>query len=115
MHEGTMWAHGHHFRVASVDLGKETCDCGVTIPFDQTNLGDSRIANPIEGQLDYVGVIQEIVDLNTRSFRCVIFKYRWFYLFNRRRYFRHGIISELYCIDIQRTGKLIRINNFLKV
>ena len=29
-----MWAYGHHFRVESVDCGKQTCDFGVSIAFD---------------------------------------------------------------------------------
>jgi hypothetical protein len=72
------------------------------VAFDQTSHASSRDTNPIEGQLDYVGTIQEIIELDYRSFKCVIFKCKWFDIFDRRRSVRHDLDSELYSIDIHR-------------
>jgi hypothetical protein len=56
----------HHFRVESVDHGKETCYCGGSFSFYQNNfeiLSDSNLIegkfdpNVIEGKLDYIGKV----------------------------------------------------------
>jgi hypothetical protein len=67
-----MWAYGHHFRGESVNYWKQTCDCRVSFASDQTNCPSSRDTNAIEGQIDYVGSIQEIIELGYLSFLCVI-------------------------------------------
>jgi hypothetical protein len=77
----TMWAYGHHFRVESAYHVKQTCDCGAFVAFNQTSHANSRDTNPIEAQLDYVFIIHEIIKLDYRSFRGVIFKCKWLDIF----------------------------------
>ena len=64
-----MWAYGHHFRVDSVDCGKQTCDCGMSIAYDETSHASSRDMNLIARELDYVGTIQETIQLDYRFFK----------------------------------------------
>jgi len=61
-------------------------DYGVFFVFNQTNHASSMDTNPIEEQLDYVGTIHEIIELDDRSFKCVIFKYKWFDIFYGRKF-----------------------------
>jgi hypothetical protein len=54
----------------------------------------------IEVNLQYVGKIQEITELDYHSFKCCIFKCRWYESFDRTR--RHDNHSALFSIDSSR-------------
>jgi hypothetical protein len=56
-----MWAYGHHFRTEDVDDGHMTQDCGVEFKFDQSSHTSHRDQNTIQGELGYIGKIQEII------------------------------------------------------
>jgi hypothetical protein len=53
-------------------------DCGVFFTSNQTSCENSRDTNPIEKQFDYVRTIHEIIPLDYRYSKCVIFKCKWF-------------------------------------
>ena len=53
------------------------------VDFKQSSQASSKDKNIIEGNLQYVGKIQEIIELDYRSFKCCIFKCRWYEAFDR--------------------------------
>ena len=95
-----MWAYGRHYRVESVDVKRRSFDCGIMVDFKQSSRASSKDKNIIEGNLQYVGKIQEIIELDYRSFKCCIFKCRWYEAFERTR--RHDSHSGLFSIDSSR-------------
>jgi len=92
-----MWAYGHHYRVERVDEKRRSFDCGVMVDFKQPSRASSKDKNVIEGNLQYIGKIQEIIELDYRSFKCSIFKRKWYESFDRTQ--RHDIHSGLFSID----------------
>ena len=92
-----MWAYGRHYRVERVDVNRRTFDCGVMVDFKQSSRASSKDKNIVEGNLQYVGKIQEIIELDYRSFKCCIFKCKWYEAFERTR--RHDTHSGLFSID----------------
>ena len=92
-----MWAYGRHYNVERIDLKICSFDCGVMVDFKQSSRASSKDKNIIEGNLQYVGKIQEIIELDYRSFKCCIFKCRWYEAFDRTR--RHDTHSGLFSID----------------
>ena len=78
-----MWAYGRHYHVERIDLKRRSFDCGVMVYFKQSSRASSKDKNIIEGNLQYVGKIQEIIELDYRSFKCCIFKCRWYEAFER--------------------------------
>jgi len=65
------------FRVKSVNHGEKTCDSWVLVTFYQTSCLNSRDGNQIQGKLDYFEKLKEIIKLDCRSFKCMIFKCKW--------------------------------------
>ena len=66
------------------------------VDFKQSSRESSKDKNIIEGNLQYVGKIQEIIELDYRCFQCCIFKCRWYESFERTR--RHDTHSGLFSI-----------------
>ena len=58
-----MWAYGRHYRVESIDVKRQSLDCGIMVDFKQSNRASSKDKNIIEGNLQYVRKIQEIIEL----------------------------------------------------
>jgi hypothetical protein len=75
-----MWAYGIHYRV---DVKRRSFDCGIMVEFNQSSRSSSKDKNIIEGNIQYVGKIQEIIKLDYRSFKCCIFKCKWYEAFER--------------------------------
>ena len=67
------------------------------IDFKKSIRSSSKDKNIIEGNLQYVGKIQEIIELDYRSFKCCIFKCIWYEAFERTQ--RHDTHSGLFSID----------------
>ena len=72
-----------YFHTEDVDDGHMTQDCGVEVEFDQSSHSSHHDENLIEGNLGYVGKMQEIVQVDLSSFQCVIFKRKWWDTFVR--------------------------------
>ena len=70
------------------------------VDFKESSRASSKDKNIIEGNLQYVGKIQEIIELDYRSFKCCIFKCRWYEAFERTG--RHDTHSGLFSIDSSR-------------
>jgi len=69
-----MWAYDRHYRVQSIDVKTQSFDYGIMVDFKQSSRASSKDKNIIEGNLQYVGKIQEIIELDYLSFKCCIFK-----------------------------------------
>jgi hypothetical protein len=95
-----MWAYGRYYRVESIDVKRQPFDCGIMVDFKQSSLANSKDKNIIEGNLHYVGKIQEIIELDYCSFKCCIFKCRWYEAFDRTR--RHDTHSGLFSTNSSR-------------
>jgi len=94
-----MWAYGQHFRIEKKDKNRMIFDYGVMVDFDQASHASTKDTNLIEGKIQYVGQIQEILQLNFRSFKCVVFKCKWFEGHVNRRIILHDIPSGYYAIN----------------
>ena len=71
-----MWAYGRHYHVESVDVKIRSSHCGIMVDFKQSSQASSKDKNIIEENLQYVGKIHEIIELDYCSFKCCIFKCR---------------------------------------
>ena len=70
------------------------------VDLKKSSRASSKDKNIIEGNLQYVGKIQEIIELDYRSFKCCIFKCRWYEAFERTR--RHDTHSGFFSIESSR-------------
>jgi hypothetical protein len=103
-----MWAYGQHFRVENVDKHRATLDCGIMASFKQQSRASARDLNLLDGELDYVGKIQDILEVNLRSFTIILFHVQWFQVIQRgpNRTVRRDP-NGFYAID---SSKLLRKN-----
>jgi hypothetical protein len=60
----SMWAFGNHIRVAAAETHLKTCDSGVAATFRRPCRAGLRDHNPVIADIEYVGNVQEIVELN---------------------------------------------------
>jgi hypothetical protein len=60
----SMWAFRNHLRVASVEANLKTCDSGVAATFSRPCIAGVRDRNPIVANIEYVGNLEEILELN---------------------------------------------------
>jgi hypothetical protein len=72
-----MWAYGHHFQTQYGDDGHITQDFKLEVEFDQSSCSSHRDQHLIEEKLGYIRNIQEIMQVNLLSFKCVIFCFKW--------------------------------------
>jgi hypothetical protein len=93
-----MWVYGNNFHTEYVDDGKIIQDCGVEVEFDQSSHASHRDQNLIEGKLGYIGKIQEIMQVDSSSFQCVIFCCKWWDTFDRRNV-KEDRDSGLICVN----------------
>ena len=74
----SMYAYGYHFRVKSAEQSmKTTFDSGVAAVFRQPCRSGRRDQNSITANLEYVGQILEILELNYRRLRVVLLVCDW--------------------------------------
>jgi hypothetical protein len=64
-----MWSYGQHFRVHHVDERRTTCDSCIACRFKE---------EPNGSEVDYVGIIEEILEVDFRSFKTLLLKVQWF-------------------------------------
>ena len=61
----SMYGYGYHFRVKSAELSaRSTCDSGVATVFRQPYRSGRRDQNVVNAELEYMGQIVEILELN---------------------------------------------------
>jgi len=67
----SMYAFGNHFSALSSERSMKTMDSGVAATFKQTCRNGIRDVNQVEVDVEYVGHIKEILELNYR-WHCVV-------------------------------------------
>ena len=95
-----MWEYGWHYHVEIIYLKRLSFGCGVMVYFKQSIRASSKDKNIFEGNLQYVGKIEEIIELDYQSFKCCVFKCIWYVAFERTQ--RHDTHSGLFSIDYLR-------------
>ena len=73
----SMWAFGNHLRVASVETHLKTCDSGVAATFRRPCRASLRDRNPVMAEVEYVGQIHEIVELNYGGLCVIVLLCSW--------------------------------------
>ena len=69
-----LWSHGSHLLVNKIDYHCNTYDCGVMATFEQ----ERSITSDTKCNLDYYGMIQEIIEVNYRVFSLFLLDVKWF-------------------------------------
>ena len=69
----SMYAYGNHFRVFSAEYALKTADNGVAATFRQVCRNGMRDSNQVNADVEYVGHIEEILELNYRRHCLVVF------------------------------------------
>ncbi len=64
-----MYDFGNHFKVASVKKHLTTNDNGVAAVFEQEYILGPNNENPILAKLEYVGWVEEILELNYKGLK----------------------------------------------
>jgi len=72
-----MWAFGNHFRVASCEQSLTTQNCSVAATFIRPWRASTRDTNFVEAEVEYVGELEEIVEMDYRRTCVVVFVCRW--------------------------------------
>ncbi len=65
----TMWSYGRHFQVHHVDERRTTCDSCIACWFKE---------EPDGSEVDYVGIIEEVLEVDFKSFKTLLLKVQWF-------------------------------------
>ena len=67
----SMHAFGNHYRVISSERPRKACDSGVAATFTQLCRNSTRDGNQVNAAVEYVGHIEEILELNYRR-HCIV-------------------------------------------
>jgi hypothetical protein len=67
----SMYSFGNHFRVRSAEQSMRTCDSGVAATFKQVCRNRIRDVNLVHADVEYVGHIEEILEVNYKR-HCVV-------------------------------------------
>lgn len=78
MHHNSMWAYGYHFR-ADDEVGRSNVsfDSGVAAIITQECRSSRADRNPVEADLQYVGIINDIVQVDYGHIKFQVFKCSW--------------------------------------
>jgi len=93
-----MWSYGQHFIIKNYDHNRVTFYYVVMVDFDQASRASTKDKNLIEGTLQYVEKIQQIIQLNYWSFQYVVFICKYFYTHNSRKIL-HDDNNEYFAIN----------------
>jgi hypothetical protein len=67
-----MYASGYHYRVKSVEEGFITCDSSVAATYSRLCILRPHDCNPVIAKLEYIGHIEEILQLDYGRFSVVV-------------------------------------------
>ncbi|KAG0597359.1 hypothetical protein M758_UG331700 [Ceratodon purpureus] len=73
----SLYAFGYRFRVRSAELHLKTCDSGVAATFVRPCRFGIRDRNPVMAALEYVGYVDEIVELEYGAFKQTVLVGSW--------------------------------------
>ena len=68
----SMYAYGNYYRVLSCEAALKTIDSGVAATFKQVCRNGMRDGNQIDADIEYVGHVEEILELNYRQHSLVV-------------------------------------------
>lgn len=70
--------NGYRFRINRIDKKKRNQNCGVFVRATRNSYSSRQDRNPIDGELDYYGVLKDIIELNYEDGRkVVLFECDW--------------------------------------
>ncbi|MCO5583655.1 hypothetical protein L7F22_037568 [Adiantum nelumboides] len=72
------WSRGRHFRVDHIDKKRVTFDSGVMAKFEQASRRRATDQNIVIAEMQYFGLLKEIINTDYRSFTILIFDVQWF-------------------------------------
>jgi hypothetical protein len=65
----SMWAHGMHIRIRTVEVNNVTRDCGVAATFERQD-PEGEFGDVVN--IEYIGTVEEILELDYRSHCCLV-------------------------------------------
>ncbi|MCO5604782.1 hypothetical protein L7F22_058953 [Adiantum nelumboides] len=72
------WSCGRHFRVDHIDKKRVTFDSGVMAKFEQASRRRATYQNIVIAEMQYFGLLKEIINADYRSFTILISYVQWF-------------------------------------
>ena len=75
---GTLWAYGCRFCVDRIDPKRATFDCANITNFVQDSQVSASDTNLLSSQLDYCGMIHDIIEVGFRCCAIFILVIKWF-------------------------------------
>lgn len=72
------WSRGRHFRVEHIDKKRVTFDSGVMAKFEQSSRRRATDPNIVITEMQYFGLLKEIISVDYRSFHMLLFDVQWF-------------------------------------
>ena len=73
----SLYAYGYHLRVRSVESNMKTCDSGIAATFLRPCRYGLRDPNPVLAALEYVGHLDEIIELDYMEFQQTVLIGSW--------------------------------------
>ena len=73
----SIYCHGYHLRVCSAKSHLKTCDSGVAATFTQTCRSGVGDTNHVQAAIEYVGHLEEILELGYGCFRQTVLVASW--------------------------------------
>jgi hypothetical protein len=70
----SMWAHGMHIRIRTAEVNNVTSDCGIAATFERQD-PEGEFGDVVN--IEYVGTVEEILELDYRSHCCLVLVCDW--------------------------------------
>ena len=79
-HHKAMWCNGRKYHTKELDDRRNTCDSGITAILHVTNISHRGDRHSVTSNLRYYGYLEDTLDIDFKSFKVVLFKWRWYIL-----------------------------------
>jgi len=77
LYRSMYYAYENHIHLASVEKHLTTCDSGITTTFEETCVLGPHDRRPIIARLEYVGWVEEILELNYGVLKIIVLLCNW--------------------------------------
>ena len=75
-----MWCNGRKYRIKKLDETKKTCDFGISVVFEVTNVSSRSDRHPELSENRYYGYLEDIINYDFKSFKIILFVVKWYKL-----------------------------------
>ena len=75
-----MVCNGCRYQIKKLDETKKTSYCGISVVFEVTNVSSRSDRHPKLSKYRYYGYLEDIIQCDLKSFKVVVFVFKWYRL-----------------------------------